>query len=479
MEDPKITNYKIVNLGLSPRTTNALTKSNINTVGDLLALTDKELLSLRGLGLKSFEEVSDIIGQIIDGKATLKPEYYDLHDWIPLNLKERSARAVALNIGLYGNSPIKAIDIAERFGVTRSRIGQILDRAYIKLKTAIQKQDINPQTLARLQAFASKGTKLEDIQGLSNVYDSPAIAVLYAKLIDQIILYQNPNLTSNWIILPDMAPKYQAYIDTALKWLKKQPGFVDIFALSKQSKVPEKIIRNLSSVKIVGDDIALVNGYRKDGIDNAALVRETMLRNIKPMTMQEISEQTGIKMSILRGLIYRIPTVVNIGRSTFGLTDFGYSNKDTGEIVCDYLKACGEPVQIEDVIKHVLHYRVVDPDTVKAAIYNSPDLSRLEDNFIALSEWGYEPASTKATKASYAVPAQDAIMSVLRSADRALSVREISEAIASEFGTRVTTTMVTIAAVLKKLVASGQVEQLGTVSTYYYRLKTDSIPTLF
>ncbi|HOF03249.1 MAG TPA: DNA-directed RNA polymerase subunit alpha C-terminal domain-containing protein, partial [Atribacterota bacterium] len=46
-------------LDLSVRSYNCLKKSNINTFGELIRKTEEELMSIKNLGKKSFEEIKD------------------------------------------------------------------------------------------------------------------------------------------------------------------------------------------------------------------------------------------------------------------------------------------------------------------------------------------------------------------------------------------------------------------------------------
>ena len=54
----------IEELGMSARTTNALISNNINTVGDLVSLTDDELEDLKGFGAKAKEEVKARVAEL-------------------------------------------------------------------------------------------------------------------------------------------------------------------------------------------------------------------------------------------------------------------------------------------------------------------------------------------------------------------------------------------------------------------------------
>jgi DNA-directed RNA polymerase subunit alpha len=56
---PELANMPVEQLNLSVRTLNCLRRGSINTVGEVVAKTEKELMSLRNFGLKSKQELED------------------------------------------------------------------------------------------------------------------------------------------------------------------------------------------------------------------------------------------------------------------------------------------------------------------------------------------------------------------------------------------------------------------------------------
>jgi DNA-directed RNA polymerase subunit alpha len=56
---PELVNMPVEQLNLSVRTLNCLRRGNINTVGELMSKTEKELMSLRNFGIKSKQELEE------------------------------------------------------------------------------------------------------------------------------------------------------------------------------------------------------------------------------------------------------------------------------------------------------------------------------------------------------------------------------------------------------------------------------------
>ncbi len=59
---------KIEELDFSVRTYNCLKKENINTIGELVQLSEKQLLEIRNLGQKSLDEIKE---KLVDRGLTL------------------------------------------------------------------------------------------------------------------------------------------------------------------------------------------------------------------------------------------------------------------------------------------------------------------------------------------------------------------------------------------------------------------------
>lgn len=458
--------YQIADLNLSKRTFNALNENGICTIEKLLELSDDELVHLRGLGAKARDEITDAVSDLLSGSS----KQLELHEWMLENFNDRTRALVISNFGLESGVPIKATVLARNLNISRSRVGQILERSCDKLTGAIKTRRINPDIYERLNSYASCATRLPDIAGLSTVYNNGGVAIMYAKLFGTLEIYSDSRLKSEWLILSSLASEFKQSIDDAMEWLRCQPGFVNLKQFINESHIDERILRDLSSARIEDGNIALFNGFRKDGIDAAGIVREVLLKNVAPMKINEISEATGLSINQLRGLLYRVPTVVNVGPSTFALTDYGYSNRNNREIILDYLEECGRPMQLEDIIKYVLHYRSVDAKSVQTAVIVNPqDFTRLSDGYVALAKWGY--ASEATPHITYDVQVRDAIMEVLKNFDHPLSVRELTDAIIDQFGDQTTNSETSVGITAKSLSDEGFLDRLGTRTAYYYQIK--------
>ena len=469
----EVLDYSVERLDLSVRATNALMNNEIRTIRDLLALSDEELKDLKQLGAKAVDEIKDKLLDLSGGKFSFvskefKTQNMGLDVWMNEKLKPNYVEILVDFYGLLDGKRKNLREVADSLGISHERVRQIKQKALKKLKRAIDNGCIDQEMLKKFDDYAEKQTKLQDINDLSEVYNNTAVARLLGDVARCHIFKNDWYFNSEWLVKDEV--KLLEDWQKAKDWLDSQTGFVPLDELVKQSGVSRDKILDIKNVKLDDGYVAIVDARRKDGVDRAKVVKKIMQDEIRPMTIDEIAKKTGFDRESLRGLIYRIPGVVNVGNSIFALEEFGYSDKDSRELAIEYLKACGEPRHIDDIVKYVLHRRVVEAGSVQAAIYiNTKDFTRFENGFVALAEWGYESDAKK--KITYEVPTREAVLGVLKeNPERALSIRDISNEIVKKYGDKATSVMVTIGMEAKKMAEEGIVDVLGT-KTYYYRLK--------
>lgn len=458
----------------SLRTINALMNNDITTVRELVVLRDEELKNLRGFGTRALDQVKGFEFDLSTGGVELpKPKVteYKLHEWMVEKLKERQADALKRYYGL-DREREKGIDIAKEYGVSRERVRQILLGATRKIAKAIDTGEIEPEMVEKIRVAAENGTCLNNLNDLSPVYNSASVAEMIAVAKGWGRRTRIDGLKSDWLVSGSSCEsKIEDDVMKVLKWLECQPGLVPIEALAEQAEVSKELIFDLDSVRFEGEYVALINGYNKHGIDRSVRIRSYMVQKVKPVTVKEIKEEFELASEeVARNILINIPGVVNVGKSVYGLTEYGYSNLDTRETIIDYLKQCGEPRHFSEIVRYVKHYRVVDDTSITAAIYAHPeDFTRFSDGYVALAEWGYSSDAEK--RKVFEVTAREAVLEVLKEATEAMSNKEITEAVRQKFGNRATDAQVTISMASKALEDDGVLERLGNGNTAYYKIK--------
>jgi DNA-binding NarL/FixJ family response regulator len=110
--------------GMSVRTSNALLRVGVHTLGDAARLTADELKQIPHLGAKALRELSETLQKHrLDGPAQAEPASYP-KDADPHPTTGRNAEIIALR--RQGHS---LAEIASQYGITRARVGQIVNRS--------------------------------------------------------------------------------------------------------------------------------------------------------------------------------------------------------------------------------------------------------------------------------------------------------------------------------------------------------------
>lgn len=124
----ELENIPITDLELHVRLYNGLIRGGFNTVGKVLRMTEDDVLSLRGLGVKSLEELHIVVSSVKEKGV----DYFKLDPDInsPKSIDEKHKRSIDIDtVNLlkeeYGFKPVWLLSW---YGVTRSRIQQILSK---------------------------------------------------------------------------------------------------------------------------------------------------------------------------------------------------------------------------------------------------------------------------------------------------------------------------------------------------------------
>lgn len=129
-EVPKeIENISVHELKLSIRLLNGLIKGGFDTVGKMMRMSRDEIFSIRGIGSKSVDELISVTNSIKENGT----EYFESENRTDVenrSIDERHKRAVDIETvnKLRENYRFKTAWLSEWYGVTRSRINQILHK---------------------------------------------------------------------------------------------------------------------------------------------------------------------------------------------------------------------------------------------------------------------------------------------------------------------------------------------------------------
>lgn len=457
----------VEDLGLSIRTTNALINNGIIKLGDLTGLTLANIKTLRGLGAAGIEELKQHV--LPTDSPQRKENPVEFNEFVLTRLGATQIAVLDKYYGLTGESgTLEYVSKALGLNITRERVRQILKAGLRKIKAAVQSGYIDPSIGQTILSHIN--APIHTLPELDSAYPKKAVVRIYADAkVSDIYIYKNRALKSQWAI--NNFIKMEHNVSVALKALKNQIGPVRINELSAEYNVPENIFYDLDKVTITDELIVLNTNKRAVGNDLAFEIKNFMDKMVRPVTLSEICAELGMSINQARGLVYRIPGVVNVGLSKYALEKYGYSSKNAAEIAAELLEAEGQPVHIDKITSYVTKYRLINTTSVSAALMAAPDIfTKLDDGYFALKTWGYEPTQD-AKNSRLEVPAKHAVLDILSKSETPMSPAEILLAVKNKYGSKSTDKAVTISAVLVALHNAGVLDKFGTLRSPFYALK--------
>lgn len=462
----------IYSLPLSARTLNALYNNGIKVASDLNQYSYSDLMALGGFGQKAYDELIELIEKpgFDELLALHVPRKISLDEYLSTKVN-RSYLAIFDNYyGLTeykGKTTLQAV--SEDYGVTRERIRQIVKKVTDKVIDAINNEVVEDDVYKVLLSHVGK--PLTMIPELSKIYRKEAIVHLFTdNKKSGLDLYKSPYLHSLWLI--DRGDdSLDSRVDVALKALRAQVSPVDISELSSAYGVEEDILYDLEKVTIDHQGLIVLNSNKKAlGRDVRQRIIDYMDKQVRPVTISQLCQALELTDNQVRGrLQYMSDSVVNVGKSTYGMVKYGYTGESIADISERLLREEGQPLHIDKITRFVTKYKVVEDSSVAAMMGFYPDtFSNIGNGYYALTEWGYDAPERKRVR--YEVPVLEAVMSVFHETDEPLSTKDVLIRVQEKYGDKSTDKSVSIASVCVKLYEQGVLARLGTVHSPFYEL---------
>ena len=453
---------------LSPRTMNALYSNEIKNLYDYLMCDC--VGDLRGFGSKSRDEMDRLIDSInMNPEAHLisKRPAQSFYEFIQSQCTERERDLLERYFGLIDDQPLIGHAIAEHYGITSSRLHQILQKGLHKVIRGVASQQIIPETLRDLrQTVAAGGQRINQIAELDSFYTNLGIVRLLCR-IEPFSIYGR-HLKHAWLIPRDKQRVYDWDFVVAKNLIRESNIPLPLSELAEKSGISEKMLADLDGFEILDGQISTQKIYRM------TRAQEYMLKVGRPVKVAEIAELVDIPIEQARNLLLYMPEAVNIGRSVYALKEQGFSNASTVELVYKIIADIDDPVPRQQIYDYVQHYRQIGKSAVDLAIYDNPDLfMEFASNTVGLADWefrNYQPAE-KTTRPTYEIPAETAVLEIINNADEPLTSDLIRERIRETYGDRASSKAPTVMAALSALVKARQIRQLKLSQAAVYMKK--------
>jgi Fe2+ or Zn2+ uptake regulation protein len=360
-------------------------------------------------------------------------------------------------------------DIATSSSLTRERVRQIESKALQKIKHILDLGYIEEELIDNISKLSGTITPLSSIHELSPTYKTSGIIKLFCAIYpNKIVLFKNKYIIEPLVVGKSKSKEMDKLIKEIRSTLHQQVGFVPIKDMAEHFNCPDYLIMQKGTLSNDGY-IALKSNRKAYGKDLVYTLENFLRKALKPLSVAELSNLTGSKENIVRSALGRSKKAVNVGLSTYGLIEHGYTNKDTKGVIVEYLDETNAPLSIKEIFYHVKKLRTVTDSAIYAALYDDQVFQRIDSQRIVLRRWGYnDEYRTKSRK--YSVKIQDAILSVLRNSKKPMNVNDITKSLRALYGNETSTSPSTIYNVLRKLKNTNQINKLGIERSGYYEI---------
>lgn len=439
----------ISNLDLSIRTKNSLLNSDIFNLGDLNGKTKDDLKQCRGMGLKGLSEIfdssliEDYIKRVKFDKLlnTLSPsEQLEHCDYISGYVaKNFPDDYYELFLGRYNG---KLLEILPKYGITRQRAYQKINKVLNSIKNGFSSKEIAPFILDSFKQGLEDGVKICDEHNIDPLINDSGVANILSTIFPSMFrIIKLPYMNNSWAFEPFRNIKIEI---EALRDYLNDKVYCRKEELLEFSTLKYDFIKDLSFVYEYGEFFSNCSSESKFNVlkfidDNKNRV----------FTVKEICDKYGLEDRYVRALLLRTPGIINVGLSKYAVSENDKPYK-TLDIIVDILKKEGEPIDKEKLINEVLKIRDINRSSVIQAIYSNGDyVIEIEGGKLALTEWGYK--QKEFTHITYENKVEDVVLEILKTSYFPLTIKEISKEIENRYGDSASNNIVSIHAALQKL----------------------------
>src|SRR4051812_7274275 len=322
--------------------------------------------------------------------------------------REREREIISRRFGLFDRRETLE-QIGELLGITRERVRQLEKAVITRLKASASKGE-----------FANVLTVQEMlVQELHGMGMAARVSDLSAKLtkdnskIDQaqvsFIALLCPKLTvveenDFYYHAVGIASEYEKstlkdQVNEVVDAIKKigEPTTIDKVA----EAVKNKSVANVRALATISKQVATLNG--RWGLIKWPMVNPKNIRdkiyvilkeNGKHMHFNEIADaikasdfkRKDVTTQAIHNELIKDKRFVLIGRGIYALKEWGYEKGTVADIITDVLKAAGEPLRRDEIVKRVLKSRFVKETTILLNLQGKPQFKRVAKATYALAE---------------------------------------------------------------------------------------------
>src|SRR5581483_8672142 len=309
--------------------------------------------------------------------------------------------------------------IGELLGITRERVRQLEKAVMHRLRTAAEEgsvphiADIQARLVTELEELGGVAciSALTDKIAANNSRDEQSRLAFLARLCPQLIVIDEDNDFHLCVASADLHDEKQMkkLVATLIDVIKKGGEATPIEAVA--TKAGLQSANHAKALAHTSKHLATLNG--RWGLIKWPMVNPKNIRDkiyvilsqgARHMHFNEIADaikqsefkRKDVTTQAIHNELIKDDRFVLIGRGIYALKEWGYQRGTVSDIITDVLRAAGEPLHRDEIVKRVLKNRYVKETTILLNLQGKPQFKRIAKATYAL----VEPA-----EATSAVPA--------------------------------------------------------------------------
>lgn len=311
--------------------------------------------------------------------------------------REREREIIARRFGLYDRKETLE-QIGELLGITRERVRQLEKVVLTKLKSDSAKlpniaaiETLLDETLGKLGKVATVKNLTARILDTPKREDNSHIAFLAELASNVSVLGENDDFYQSVTLNDHLSVSdLKAKVAQLVKDIKKhgQPLTAEeLLPMTKGVSTPEEaaavasVSKHLASLKGIW-------GHIKWPLVNPRNIRDKIYVILqeggKPLHFNEIAEaikdsdfkRKDVTVQAIHNELIKDKRFVLIGRGIYALNEWGYAQGTVSDIITKVLKASGEPLHRDEIVKRVLKDRQVKETTILLNLQSKPQFVR-------------------------------------------------------------------------------------------------------
>lgn len=454
----------IESLYLSKRTTNALLKNGVTTAGELAALSEEELMAMRGMGVTCVEEIKVLKQRAKDGNEVSTPTYGLGEYWSSLR---RDGRSYSILADYYNNPNLTLQEIGDQYQVSRSRIQQIIVAGTKKIQKAFLNGTISRDIIATIDTYADNRSEVHTLNLQDDVFSGVGIAYLVAAFRPSIYkVYTSRFINGYWFIKAD--DNIDKVLEILVEELKCRPEPLSITEVKQLYSVSEEMLMSIKGVIEKDGYVTHRTNRTASGTDRFQIITRYLESIDRPASVGEIVSQTSLGERQVRGALCNKNLYINVGKSLYDLADRTYDDALIEDLTVKLLMAEQRALKTEAIVEYVRRYKEVNDFNVSYELLRSSKIYS-HDGYVLLDGWSLDKIERK-VRSVFSINLEDAVLEIINASDELFDYDKIYAAL-EKYNGAVSTNSNSIKTTLVRLADKGLISRVGGRRTGCYMRK--------